>query len=163
MAWAPPSFPKAPDAVLVTRPQSSPVVLLLTWIGPLLAPEASVAKVQSRSWFPTEPVMAQPVKAGSSDQFRPLPAGRSSWMVTTLAMPGPLFDTVMSKPILEPALTGPAGLAVLEISMLGHWTVTEPVSLLLASRFWGSFVAVAEAVLLIAGPHCALVVGALAV
>ena len=42
---------------------------------------------------------------------------RTTW--TSVAMPSPVFVTVMSKPISSPALTGPTGLAVLTIVMFG--------------------------------------------
>ena len=56
-----------------------------TWIGPLLAPAARLANEQSRSWLPTGPVMAQPLKAERATNRGRRPPGRSSWMVTSVA------------------------------------------------------------------------------
>ena len=82
------------------------------------------AKVQPSTWVPTGPVIAQPVTGGLMLQFRSPPAGSGSVMVTSVAVPGPLLLTTMSKPMPVPALTGPAGLAVLVMWMVGHCTTT---------------------------------------
>src|SRR5260221_4052131 len=73
---------------------------------------------------PTAPVAEEPARAGSSDKFSSRPAGSGSLTVSLVAVPGPLLVTVMSNPMLVPALTGPTGLAVLVMWMLGHCTVT---------------------------------------
>jgi hypothetical protein len=72
-------------------------------------------------------LIAQPVNAGFSDQLRsfPAPAGKVSLTVTPLAVPVPLLSTVMSKPIVLPAATGPVGFAVFVIAMSAHCTSTE--------------------------------------
>ena len=87
------------------------------------------AKLQFSTWVPTGPVIEQPVTAGLMLQFRSVPAGSGSVMVTPVAVPGPLLLTTMSKPMFVPALTGPIGLAVLVMWMVGHWTATVAVEL----------------------------------
>src|SRR5437660_456216 len=57
-------------------------------------------------------------------QSRSSPAGRVSLTVTACAVPGPALLTVMSKPMLSPALTGPTGLAVLGSDERRHWKAT---------------------------------------
>src|SRR5260370_69411 len=57
-------------------------------------------------------------------QLRSPPAGSGSFTTTFAAVPGPLLVTTMSKPMLVPALTGPAGFAVLVMVIFGHCTRT---------------------------------------
>ena len=82
-----------------------------------------LAKVQPRLCEPTEPVTEQPVKAGFSDQLRSPPAGSGSVTVTLVAVPAPVLLTVMSKPMVVPALTGPAGFAVFVMLTDAQFTV----------------------------------------
>src|SRR5438128_2550588 len=89
--WSVPSLVVVTVAMLVIVPASFLVVWEVTWIGPLLPPEASVAKVQSRVWDPTAPFTAQPEKAGLRDQLRSAPAGSGSETTTLWAVPRPLF------------------------------------------------------------------------
>src|SRR5688572_9854725 len=89
-----------------------------------VAPEARVAKVQFSTWEPTAPLMAQFELSGFSDQLRvpvvaPSLAGNESVTMTLVASAAPVFDTVMSKPMVSPALTGPAGTAVLTMPTFG--------------------------------------------
>src|SRR5205807_2852146 len=92
-------------------------------VGSLATPRVP-AKLQFSTWVPTGPVIAQPVTDGLMLQFRSPPAGSGSVIVTAVAVPGPLLLTTMSKPMVSPALTGPAGLAVLVMVITGHWTTT---------------------------------------
>src|SRR2546428_157607 len=110
---SPPSLPDATVAVLLTVVQSSLVVAEVRWMGPTLPEGAMLAKLQFKVCAPTAPVIAQPAKAGLSDQLRSPPGGSGSLMVTLVAVPRPLLLTVMSKPMAVPALTGPTGLAAL--------------------------------------------------
>src|SRR5690349_5326505 len=86
-------------------------------------PSARLPSEQLSCWLPAEPVIEQPVNAGSSDQFRSAPAGKLSVTETPLRAPGPLLCTVMSNPMSSPAVTGPAGFAVFVTLIVGHWTV----------------------------------------
>src|SRR5215831_15212245 len=89
-----------------------------------LAPAAMAPKEQSRTWAPTLPLILQAALAGSIDQLTPEPAGRGSWTVTLVAVPGPPFLTVMVKPMSVPALTGVAS-AFLVMDSDGHCTVMD--------------------------------------
>src|SRR5438093_872291 len=96
----------------------------------MLPPPTSEPRLQFRVWAPTTPVIAQPAKAGDSDQLRSPPGGSGSETWTLVAVPvpaAPELDTVMSKPIAVPAETGPVGLAVFVMWIAGHWTVTVAV------------------------------------
>ena len=57
-------------------------------------------------------------------QLMPVPPGRSSDRVTVVAVPGPVFHTLMVKPIGLPALTD-ASSATFEMWSPGHSTVME--------------------------------------
>jgi hypothetical protein len=88
------------------------------------------ASVQVRTSDPTEPEIEQLTPVTSpvgvpADQSTP--DGSGSLTETPRAVPSPLLVTVMSKPIASPALTGPAGLAVLVISMTAGATVKHSV------------------------------------
>ena len=72
-------------------------------------------------WLPTAPVIEQPATAGLIDQFTPLPAGSGSLTVTFVAVPAPVFETTIVKPIASPALTDAAS-AVFVICKPGHCT-----------------------------------------
>src|SRR5438270_535151 len=125
---AEPSLSVVTLAVLLTVAQSCLVVAEVMWIvGSLATPR--LAKVQLSTWVPTGPVIAQPVTDGLMLQLRSPPAGSGSFTTTFAAVPGPLLLTTMSKPMLVPALTGPTGLAVLVMWMVGHWTATVAVEL----------------------------------
>src|SRR5438270_2047523 len=121
---AEPSLLAAPVAVLRTVAQSCLVVAEVMWTVGWLATPRVPAKLQPSTWVPTGPVIAQPVTGGLMLQFRSPPAGSGSVTVTPVAVPGPLLLTTMSKPMPVPALTGPAGLAVLVMWMVGHCTPT---------------------------------------
>src|SRR5438270_48547 len=129
VAAAEPSLLAAPVAVLRTVAQSCLVVAEVMWTVGWLATPRVPAKLQPSTWVPTGPVIAQPVTGGLMLQFRSVPAGSGSVMVTPVAVPGPLLLTTMSKPMFVPALTGPIGLAVLVMWMVGHWTATVAVEL----------------------------------
>src|SRR5688572_3255829 len=108
-----PSLPVATEAVLDTRPQVAAVVDELMWIGPTVPPPAMVPRLQ----VSVPAAMAQSPKA-STDQDRPAVVGRTSVTTTLVAEPVPWLWTMMSKPIVSPALTGPAGFADLWTSMI---------------------------------------------
>src|SRR5438270_767108 len=132
-----------PVAVLLTVAQSAWVVVEVMWtVGSLATPRVP-AKLQFSTWVPTGPVIEQPVTAGLMLQFRSVPAGSGSVMVTPVAVPGPLLLTTTSKPMLSPALTGPAGLAVLVMWITAHCTSTLAVAV-----SWPSLLAAPVAVLL---------------
>src|SRR5438270_6220658 len=140
---AEPSLLAAPVAVLLTVAQSAWVVVEVMWtVGSLATPRVP-AKLQPSTWVPTGPVIEQPVTAGLMLQFRSVPAGSGSFTATFAAVPGPLLVTTMSKPLLSPELTGPAGLAVLAMAMFAHWTATLAVAV-----SWPSLLAAPVAVLL---------------
>src|SRR5207302_1333780 len=133
----------APVAVLLTVAQSCWVVDEVMWtVGSLATPRVP-AKLQFSTWVPTGPLIAQPVTSGLMLQFRSPPAGSGSVMATPAAVPGPLLLTTMSKPMLSPELTGPAGLAVLAMAMLAHCTSTLAVAV-----SWPSLLAAPVAALL---------------
>src|SRR5947207_817247 len=74
--------------------------------------------------------IAQPAKAGLSDQVTPVPepAGSTSWRVTLLAVPAPVLDTVIEKPIGSPALTEAASAVLTTLStallqVIASWPV----------------------------------------
>jgi hypothetical protein len=69
-------------------------------------------------------LMAQPWTGGAIVQEMPEPVGSGSLRVTDFAAPGPLFPTVIVKPMFVPALTLPAS-AVLLIVRFGHCTVVD--------------------------------------
>src|SRR5437773_454306 len=87
-----PALPVLTDAVLLTKAQSALVVADVTWIGPRLPPPAKEPRLQFRTWEPTRPVIAQPEKAGDSDQLRSPPAGSESETWTLVAVPAPELD-----------------------------------------------------------------------
>ncbi len=96
---------------------------------------------QLRVWLPTAPVMAQvrplvlPVAASA---VQDTPAGSGSLTLTPSVVCVPLFSTRTSKPISAPALTGPAGLAVLVIEIVAGATVKHSVVVLVCepNRYW---------------------------
>src|SRR5438552_2749158 len=110
-------------ALLLTVAQSAALVEEVTWMAWLVWAPMS-PRLQVRVWAPTEPPIEQPVTDGLMLQSRSSPAGRVSLTVTACAVPGPALLTVMSKPMLSPALTGPTGLAVLVMLIPGHWATT---------------------------------------
>ena len=65
-----------------------------------------------------------PLYAGLIDKLTPVPQGSGSLNVTPVAVPGPVFDTVMPKPMLSPALTSAAS-ATFWICKPGHCTVVD--------------------------------------
>jgi len=115
-------------AVFGYVPALAAVVTLEMWIG-MLAPLAMSPKLQPSTWVPTGPVIEQdpgPVYAGLIIQSTPDPAGRGSFRVTAVAVPGPALLTVTVKPIDVPVLTGVAS-AVLVMCSPGHCTVVDAV------------------------------------
>src|SRR5262249_5719724 len=110
-------FVVATLALFDTTPQSTAVVEDDTWITGSEVLPATVPRLQFNTWLPMAPVIKHPVYAGSRGQFRsPLRtpfafAGRLSVTVTPSAGIEPELLTVMSNPIVSPALTGPGGLA----------------------------------------------------
>ena len=85
-----------------------------------------------------------------SVQVTPVGSGSETW--TSVAEPLPVFVTVTSKPIGSPALTGPAGLAVLVMPIWAQSTSIAPASELLPCWATPSFVAATVAVLF-SGPQ----------
>jgi hypothetical protein len=86
---------------------------------------------QTSDSLPTEPVMLQVtpvVSPVTAPRVQSTPAGSESVTWTPRAVPSPVFVTVMSKPIGSPAVTGPAGLAVLTISIVAGATVKHSLS-----------------------------------
>ena len=67
------------------------------------------------------PPIEQPALAGLIDQLMPVPMGSGSLSVTPVAVPKPVFDTVIVNPIGSPALTDAAS-AVFVICKPGHCT-----------------------------------------
>src|SRR5262249_14800500 len=118
-------LPRLTVAELATVPQSAKAVAVWTWMVGVELPPASVAKVQLSDWAPRFPVMEHPDTGGTIDQLRAAPCGSGSLTTTLLAVPLPALATVTSKPMVVPALTGPAGLATLLMVTLGHSTWTE--------------------------------------
>src|SRR5438552_2520907 len=90
-------------------------------------------KEHSSVWSPTFPVMVHGSPAGwlAIDQLRSAPAGSGSLRLTSLAVPGPRLDTVMSNSAVSPALIGSC-LAVLTTETSGQSTAiwTGPAELL---------------------------------
>ena len=120
-----PSLEVATAAVLFTVPQSAASVMPCTWT----VKEASAARlglVQSSA----PPVMEQerpvtePVGA-SAVQVMPAGSGSVTWTPRVVWVP--VFSTLMSNPISPPALTGPAGLAVLVIAIVAGSTLKHSV------------------------------------
>ena len=121
-----PSFEVVTLAVLLTVPQSAGSV------GPemralKLAPAARLALVQPRTSVPTGPVMAHEAPPVTVPRVQSTPGGSGSLTATLSAVPVPVLVTVISKPIGSPALTGPAGLATLAMSMVAGATVKHSV------------------------------------
>src|SRR6476659_10060284 len=90
------------------------------------APTPRVGKAQCT----TPAVSVQPSTKPVIDQLEPGKFGSVSSRVTLLATPGPLFVTVMVKPIVSPALTGEAS-ATFVTTISGQLTVIDAVALLL--------------------------------
>ena len=86
--------------------------------------DATSPNEQFSDWFGAEPVIEQPAVAGLIDQFTPAPPGSGSARVTPVAVPAPVLETVIVKPIGSPALTESAS-AVLVICTAGHCRVVE--------------------------------------
>src|SRR5262245_8949380 len=103
--------------------QLARTVALVTWTD-AEAFGASVPKLQFSSWFGAVPAMEQAAFAGSIDQLMPLPPGSTSVIVTPLALPAPMFVTVIVKPIGSPAFTEGAS-AVFVMCSAGHCTVVD--------------------------------------
>ena len=95
-----------------------------------------------------------PAYAGSIDQLMPLPAGNGSDNDTAVAVPAPVFPTVIVKPMFVPALTDAAS-AVLVIVRAGQLTVvdadacTEPVLVADAVAVFGYVAQLANEVALV--------------
>ncbi len=69
------------------------------------APDATLPNEQPSIWFGAEPVTEQAALAGLIDQLTPAPPGSGSTSVTPVAVPAPVFATVIVNPIGSPALT----------------------------------------------------------
>ena len=67
------------------------------------------------------PTMEHPAFAGLIVQLMPVPVGSGSLNVTPVAVPAPVFETVIVNPIGSPALTDTAS-AVFAICSPGHCT-----------------------------------------
>ena len=80
--------------------------------------------VQLRTWLPSAPVRVQSFSA--SVQW--IPAGRLSVRVTPVAVPAPMFSTLIDQVIVPPASTFPPS-GVFVTLMSGHWTTTDALSL----------------------------------
>ncbi len=139
----PPSLVEVATAVLLTVPQVAKVVGLEICTD-MLVFGAIVAKVQLK----TPAVIEQPVTAVVIVQLKPVPVGRVSVTSTPVAVPAPVLETVMVKPIVSPALTDGVGIAcvapsaVLTIPIFAQLTVVVALAEIVA---W--LVADAEAVL----------------
>src|SRR5436190_12066369 len=121
------------------------------WTVPLTAVLPGMSNgPQFSTWLPSAPLMEQvepvPVEAWIV-QWRPALPGRLSEIVAPWAVPAVLLPQVRVNPIWLPALTVAAS-AVLPIVTVAQSTMTEPLSGLLVRLSLGSFVAVADAVLL---------------
>ena len=112
--WSEPSLSAATVAVFESVPQSWASVTPETWMV-FDVPSSRVANVQVR--VPDE--IEHPVTAGSIDHATP--AGKGSFSVTLLAVPGPLFVTTIVNAAVSPALIVPWS-AVLVTEMLGCTT-----------------------------------------
>src|SRR2546428_11269057 len=93
-----------------------------------LAPGAISPRVQSSTWLPTAPLMAQLPCAGcvSTDQSTPEPPGSGSCSDTERAVPAPsalLLLTVMVKPIGLPTVTGDASGVLVTVSTGASTTI----------------------------------------
>ncbi len=131
-----PSFVVVTPAVFVIVPQSAgsvgPVMRALK-----LAAAARLALVQARTSVPTGPVIAHEAPPVTVPSVQSMPGGSGSLTATLSAVPVPVLVTTMSKPIESPALTGPAGLATLVMSIVAGATVkhSSPASVWLPARY----------------------------
>jgi hypothetical protein len=119
-----PSLPDVADTELDTVPHVSPVVGEVMCTETLL-PEANVtplAPPQVRTPALMAHVPPHPADWLTIDQSRPPFDGSASVSFTLVAAPGPLFDTVMTYPMLWPALTVDAS-ATFVIARDGQLTV----------------------------------------
>src|SRR5438445_684134 len=136
-------LPELTEAELLTVPQLAEVVGEEIWTD-RLPPLAREVPEPPQVRMPELVAQVQPAETEPEVQVNePGVEGRVSVIVTFVAVPGAALETCMSKPMLDPALTGEAGLAFLVTNRLGHWTVTEAEACLC-----GLLVAVAVAVLL---------------
>ena len=134
--------------MLVTVPQSAASVM--PWMCTVkVSSWAMLASVQVRTsgfgavLIEHDTPVTSPVGRSA---VQTMPAGRLSVTTTVVAVPSPVFVTMMSNPISSPALTGPTGFATLSISISAHSTLIEPLSLLLPVAAAGSLVAATTAV-----------------
>src|SRR3954467_9421946 len=153
---------EAPSTTTWSVSSSEPSLVVVTWAVLTTGLSATVALVVGlvmctvRTWpearSPRLQVRVPAVMAHWAAAVPPLmvqlvPAsvGIGSVTVTPFASPGPLLVTVIVKPIVSPAETDGAS-ATFSMSIEAHWTVMEPVSVLLARTPVASFVdeAVAE-------------------
>src|SRR4051812_28567624 len=110
MSWAcaDPSLVVVTFAVLSYVEHSVADVVAVMWTLKL-PPAARSVGPQPRTWAGLVPVIAHrpALDCVSIDQVTPAPepAGKLSVTVTPLAVPVPLFVTLIVKPILSPALT----------------------------------------------------------
>jgi hypothetical protein len=98
------------------------LVVPLTTCTVRVACDARSPNEQLSDWLGALPVIEQPAVAGLIDQFTPVPPGSGSDKVTPVAVPTPVLDTVIVKPIWSPALTVALS-AVLLICKPGQFTV----------------------------------------
>jgi len=120
-----PSFDVITVAVLLTFPQLAAVVgeTICTF---KLAPGARVVPLPPQVSIPALIAQVHPleVSALTMDQLVPGVVGSVSVMVTPLAVPCPVFDTVIVNPIWSPALTWLAS-GVFAILITAQFTVVD--------------------------------------
>ena len=116
------SFEAETVAVLRSRPQSAASVNPVTWIW-----KPVLAAIESQ-WHVSVPLV---IEQKSESSLQVMPAGSGSLRLTSLAVPGPRLDTVMSNSAVSPALIGSC-LAVLTTETSGQSTAiwTGPAELL---------------------------------
>jgi hypothetical protein len=121
-ACAEPPFVLEAEAELLTVPHVAVVVGEVMWTC-LLEPAARSPKLHVRTPLAIEHPLSEP--AASIVQFRPLVVGSVSVTVTLVAVPAPAaFVTVMTKPIVLPALTVPWSATLVRLRF-GARTVTH--------------------------------------
>src|SRR5439155_641851 len=118
---ADPSLDVVTEAELFTVPQVAVVVGEVMWTL-ALAPEARLNDEPPQVRTPEEIAQLHPPLVLAMDQLSPALVGRVSVMVTPLAVPAPVLDTVTTYPIGSPALTQEAS-ATLVMWMEAQFTV----------------------------------------
>ena len=115
-AWTEPALVAVAVAVFGYAPQLANTVALVT-----CTEFDAVGAMSPNEHDNVAPTIEQPAFAGLIDQLMPVPVGSGSFSVTPVAVPAPVFDTVIVNPIGSPALTDTAS-AVFAICRPGHCT-----------------------------------------